>query len=152
MHRQSAFLLCLSVLILALSAQAQIRYPLGDDPAWSSPAFDDSSWESTSGKIAPPAFDSDGIVWLRFTVPVPQTDAPLGVAKRADTGLQWPYMLWVNGRLIESYGQFPPHPSFPSRWQSGPPWRSPPDWSVLEPQTALWSATGSLPLAASVRA
>jgi hypothetical protein len=41
-----------------------IRYRLGDDPSWASPAFDDSSW--TAGKFDTLPLHANDALWIRF--------------------------------------------------------------------------------------
>ena len=75
MRKRSATLLLLLVSVcLASPVSAQsgptvsastVRYHFGDNPAWSSPSFDDTSWSSAQqGRWPEPAYRSDGWVWV----------------------------------------------------------------------------------------
>ena len=76
----------------AASPQPTIRYHYGDNPAWASPSFDDSSWAvAVNGQLSGPRFHSGGYLWIRARVPVPSGLAgPLGVQAQGamqDTGV-----------------------------------------------------------------
>lgn len=94
----------------AASSQSPVRYHYGDNPAWANPAFDDSSWPADpdgAWQIAP--FHSDGIVWVRFRVPVsadPAAGASLWLVNpHAAAG-----EVFLDGKLIGQSGGLPPKP------------------------------------------
>ncbi len=101
------------------ASQPNIRYHLGDNPAWASPSFDDSSWAVAPNGVWPlPSFHSDGIVWVRFRVPVP-AGSTAGLALR----LVRPYLrlvrpysnaaseqIFLDSALIGHIGRLPPAP------------------------------------------
>ncbi len=101
------------------ASQQNVRYYLGDNPAWASPSFDDSSWPVAPDGVWPlPSFRSEGIVWVRFRVPVPAR-CTAGLALR----LVRPYLrpvgpysnaaseqIFLDGALIGHIGKLPPAP------------------------------------------
>jgi hypothetical protein len=103
----------------APSAQSLVRYRYGDNPGWASPSFDDSSWAVAPNGVWPISpFRSDGIVWVRFRIPVPAHPAA-GLALL----LVRPYLrlvlpsspsaseqVFLDGRLIGQSGRLPPAP------------------------------------------
>jgi len=100
------------------------RFHVGDDPLWSSPDFDDSSWETVDLTPAPGAHDGDvglpgyvsgwnprghaqytGYAWYRLKVSVDGgTDAPLHLA--GPTLVDSTYQLYVDGKLLGGSGVF----------------------------------------------
>jgi Stage II sporulation protein E (SpoIIE)/Beta-galactosidase jelly roll domain len=95
----------------AASLQPTIRYHYGDNTAWASPSFDDSSWPvAVNGGVAGPRFHSDGYLWFRARIHVPLGLAgSLGVQVQGamqDSGVE---QVFVNGALAGQYGRFPPH-------------------------------------------
>jgi len=95
----------------AASPQPTIRYHYGDNPAWASPSFDDSSWAvAVNGELPGPRFHSDGYLWIRARIPVPSGLAgPLGVqtlGAMQDSGVE---EVFVDGVPVGQYGKFPPH-------------------------------------------
>ena len=57
-------LLLLVIATFALGAEP-VRYHFGDDPHWSDPTFDDSSWpQVTDSKFPMPPFYGDGMYWI----------------------------------------------------------------------------------------
>ncbi len=106
-------LLILLLTAIGLAAPAQtIRYQHGDDPRWSDPKFDDSSWPQASpGKFPLPSTEgSHGMVWLRFRVAVPPDQSPLAIRLARENGTCTPGELRVNGFLVGTQGHFPPQP------------------------------------------
>jgi hypothetical protein len=122
MHR----LAVLALALVALSAPAQVfnldhdrvqmavlngpmRFHTGDDPRWSQPAFDDSSWSliSSASSWSDQGYkDYGGFAWYRFTVMLP--------ADRRQLGLYIPklltsYQVFADGKLVGSFGGFPPN-------------------------------------------
>ena len=111
--------LSLIILLLATSAHAQVRYHFGDDPEWADPRFDDSSWPLASAdKLPIPPSSSDGMVWLRFRVPVPADASSLAVHMTRTTGACTPGEVWVNGVHVGTQGRFPPSPAYDARCAS----------------------------------
>ena len=99
---------------------APVRYHIGDDPdgrlGWASPNFDDSAWPvAHDGKWPMPPFYSDGFVWVRLRVPLPNDAAsPLAVRSSRDFllgGLPFSLadQIYVNGVLAGGQGSLPPH-------------------------------------------
>jgi hypothetical protein len=88
------------------------QFHLGDDPAWSSPTFNDSAWEQLSvnktwGAQTHPGYTGFG--WYRRHIdfaPVPgaQPDLALFLPRIDDA-----YEIYWNGHLIGGYGKLPPH-------------------------------------------
>jgi len=87
-----------------------IRYHDGDNLAWASPSFDDSSWPVTANGSWPvPAFHSDGFVWIRARIPIPSASSgQLAVRLAERESYANAYRLFVNGRDIGGQGGFPP--------------------------------------------
>jgi hypothetical protein len=62
-----------------------VRYHFGDDPSggarWADPSFDDTAWPvAINGRVAVPAYYSDGFVWVRLhTVAPVDVDGPLAL-------------------------------------------------------------------------
>ena len=110
--RRNCILLLLATAGLLTAAEAP-RYHFGDDPRWSDPNLDDSSWSVTnSGKWAMPPFDSSGIMWVRFRVPVgADYSGPLAISSSRRLGTSFPNEIWVNGVRAGGERTFPPHPS-----------------------------------------
>ncbi|MBV9036719.1 MAG: hypothetical protein JO182_19675 [Acidobacteriaceae bacterium] len=53
-------------------AEPIVRYHIGDDRRWADPNWDDSAWAvAHNGKWPVPPFYSDGVVWVRYHLPVP---------------------------------------------------------------------------------
>jgi hypothetical protein len=93
------------------SAPVVVRYHYGDNPAWADPAFDDSSWPlANRGQFPSPGYRSDGFFWVRASVAVPVgVSAPFAVQSQTADPFPNVQELWVNGRLIGRFGDFPPH-------------------------------------------
>jgi hypothetical protein len=121
-----ALFLPLLLLACARSAQAQTydfehdrmqvmdltgnwRFHTGDDPRWSSPSFDDSSWtllrpdEGWNNQ----SVSQSGLAWYRFRILVPGSSGSLALYI---PGILTSYQVFVNGRLIGQFGGMPPHP------------------------------------------
>jgi hypothetical protein len=86
------------------------RFHTGDDPRWSDPNFDDSSWpllHSNQPWAAQGYKGYSGMAWYRFKLVVPQDHKPLTlfVPKIATS-----YELFANGKPIATVGGMPPHP------------------------------------------
>ncbi|NID15832.1 glycoside hydrolase [Luteibacter yeojuensis] len=100
------------------------RFHLGDDPRWSSPAYDDSAWETVDLTPAPGAHDGDvglpgyvpgwsrrghagytGYAWYRTIVSVDST-AEASLALTGPTLVDSTYQLYVDGKLLGGSGDF----------------------------------------------
>ncbi len=82
------------------------RFHTGDDPQWSSPAYDDSAWRPFDPQkgIDDPSFaESQGFVWLRvhLRLPSPHSSLSLLLDQVGNT-----YQVFVNGQSIGNYGSF----------------------------------------------
>jgi len=99
---------------LVTAAETPVRYHFGDDPRWSDPNFDDSSWRvAKDGRWPVPPFDGSGIMWVRFRVPVPADySGPLAIGSPGIFATTPPDEIWVNGHRAGGEGKFPPHPHF----------------------------------------
>jgi len=92
------------------------RFHVGDDPAWASPSFDDSSWEPISGDRAwgkQGHARYTGYAWYRIRLSLRQ--APDG---RQQISLMVPhiqdvYEIFWNGERIGRDGKMPPWPLWP---------------------------------------
>jgi hypothetical protein len=85
------------------------RFHPGDNPAWASPAYDDSQW---------PLLHSDkdwaqqgykgysGFAWYRFRVVIPPG---LDQVSLLLPPITTSYQVYVDGKLIGSFSQMPPH-------------------------------------------
>jgi hypothetical protein len=95
------------------AAQPVVRYYFGDNQAWASPAFDDSSWAvAANGQIPQPPLNSAGFLWVRVRIPVPSGLAdPLGVQSIDPLPGPGVQQIFVNGIAAGQYGAFPPHNS-----------------------------------------
>jgi hypothetical protein len=100
------------------------RFHVGDDPQWSSPDFDDNSWETVDLTPAPGAHDGDvglpgyvsgwsrrghegyhGYAWYRIKVALDGDDnKPLALA--GPTLVDSTYQLYVDGKLLGGSGEF----------------------------------------------
>ena len=87
-----------------------LRYHYGDNAAWAIRNFDDSAWpQAQDGTLPAPAYHSDGFVWVRTQVAVPADAAgPLAIESHTVDAFPHVQELWVNGRLVGRYGDFPP--------------------------------------------
>ena len=100
----------------AAPAQTVVRYHYGDDAdghlGWARRDFDDSSWPHRFPW--PPAFASDGFLWIRARVPVPDGVAePLALQSLASRSGPDVQELFSNGLRIGQYGKFPPQAAPP---------------------------------------
>ena len=100
------------------------RFHVGDDPRWSSPDFDDSSWENVDLTPAPGSHDGDaglpgyvsgwsprghagyaGYAWYRLKISIDGgAGAPLHLA--GPTLVDSTYQLYVDGKLLGGTGVF----------------------------------------------
>ena len=92
------------------------KFQLGDDPSWSSPGFDDTSWSTLQVPEvdgAPQFADYDGFGWYRLTFDLPASAdatnlvASLGFIDDVDEA-------YLNGVKIGGSGLMPPEPK--SQW------------------------------------
>jgi hypothetical protein len=98
------------------------KFHTGDNPAWSDPKFDDSSWETVDFTTPPGAHDDDvgltgyvpgwgarghagysGYAWYRLGVTVTAHDR---VALAGPPAVDSAYQVFVNGELLGSAGRF----------------------------------------------
>ena len=85
------------------------RFNAGDDPAWASPAFDDSHW---SLLIAGKTWGEQGyrgyygVGWYRLRVVVPAHSGPLAIFF---PDVEDSFQVFANGRMIGQVGELPPH-------------------------------------------
>jgi sigma-B regulation protein RsbU (phosphoserine phosphatase) len=82
------------------------RFHSGDDPQWSSPTFDDSTWQSfdpQSGINDQHFTNMQGFVWLRIHVRLSPAHVPLSLLldRVGNT-----YQVFANGQSIGNYGHF----------------------------------------------
>ncbi len=96
----------------APESQSVIRYHYGDNPAWSAPSFDDSSWpDAADGEIPAPPFYSDGFVWVRVHLRAPaEAGGTLGLRQKYPENAPSAEELYVNGVMIGQSGGTPPRP------------------------------------------
>jgi hypothetical protein len=89
------------------------KFRSGDDPAWASPDFDDSSWGELS-KDRPWGVQRDPntqrFAWYRIRIE-PGRVEPQELAVLFPAGDDAYDVFW-NGRLVGSYGKLPPRPSW----------------------------------------
>ncbi len=107
----------------AVALDGPWRFHIGDNPQWSRPDFDDSSWETTNVGAAANSFDPNmgrrgfvpgwtakghpeysGFAWYRIRIRIRSADAPLSLL--APSNVDDSYQLFVNGRLLGSFGDF----------------------------------------------
>ncbi|HWE87103.1 MAG TPA: SpoIIE family protein phosphatase [Terracidiphilus sp.] len=93
------------------AAPPTIRYHHSDNPAWANPGFDDSAWpQAQNGGLPSPAYQSDGFFWVRARLQVPAgAAAPLAIESITHDAAPNVQEVWVNGRLVGRFGDFPPH-------------------------------------------
>jgi len=94
----------------AISATPEVRYHFGDNVTWADPGVNDSSWAvAPGGQFRLPSYHSDGIVWIRFNVPVSADSAA-----RVSVWLVNPHatseQVFLDGKLIGQSGELPPNP------------------------------------------
>ena len=120
-------LICFGLLLGALTLTAQElsiergRFRKGDDPAWSAPAFDDSSWqEVTFNQSWEELVDyANGYGWYRIHVVIPSS-LKKGVVEAImlDLGaIDDSDQTWLNGHPVGKDGTFPEDPGgYSSEW------------------------------------
>ncbi len=91
---------------------AKWRFHPGDNPAWASPSFDDSSWPllATGQKWGPQGYpDLTGYAWYRLRLKLPATTQPLGI----DIGhVNSTSEVYADGRLLGENGVMRPRPDW----------------------------------------
>ncbi len=88
------------------------QFHLGDDMAWTNPAFDDSGWEQITGDDTWGAQQRPGytgFAWYRKHIEIDGTGPTIAILMPPvdDT-----YELYWNGKRIGIYGKLPPHASW----------------------------------------
>lgn len=99
-----------------LTLNGSWRFHTSDDPAWASPALDDSHWESitaddTWGAQTHPGHT--GFAWYRRAIRIDHVQSPLSISIPPTDDA---YELYWNGKRIGGDGRLPPHAS----WKSAP--------------------------------
>jgi hypothetical protein len=95
---------------------ASVRFHFGDDPearlGWANPNFDDSAWpEGGDDGFPAPGYDSDGFFWVRSQIAVRASSAgTLAIESQTLDAAPHVQEVWVNGRLVGRYGNFPQMP------------------------------------------
>ncbi|HTW46021.1 MAG TPA: SpoIIE family protein phosphatase [Acidobacteriaceae bacterium] len=107
----------------AVAVDGPWRFHIGDNPRWADPGFNDSSWDSTSLETKEGSYDPgqgtpgfvpgwtgkghpgySGFAWYRIRVHLTGADAPLTLLAPSDVDDS--YQIFVNGRLLGSFGDF----------------------------------------------
>lgn len=93
----------------SVAVGGQWQFHTGDDPAWASPAYNDSGWEQLRGDEpwgaqTHPGYT--GFAWYRKQIDVTGSAAKLAILiPPVDDA----YEIYWNGKKIGSYGSLPPH-------------------------------------------
>ncbi len=92
------------------------QFHTGDNPAWASPAYDDSGWEQlrgdeTWGAQTHPGYT--GFAWYRRRI---QATGSAGTVAILIPPVDDAYEIYWNGKKIGSYGSLPPHAVW---WSNG---------------------------------
>lgn len=100
----------------AVSLDGPWQFHLGDDPAWASSEFNDSSWEQLSadkpwGAQTHP--NTEGFGWYRFHIAF-APGAPEAIALLVPN-VDDSYQVYWNGRLVGTFGKVPPQANL---WQN----------------------------------
>ncbi len=103
----------------AVSLDGPWQFHLGDNPAWASPEFDDSSWEQLSadkpwGAQTHP--NTEGFGWYRLHIAF-APNAPGAIALLVPN-VDDSYQVYWNGRLVGTFGKLPPQLNL---WQNPEP-------------------------------
>lgn len=117
--RRALLLFCIAV---SLTSAAQnytpptpptLRYHFGDNPSFSNPTFDDSTWPiAPHGQVPLPPFHSDGYLWIRARVPVrPDAESPHAVLLDGNENQWMADEIYTNGILVGQQGALAPKPS-----------------------------------------
>jgi len=86
-----------------------MRFHPGDNPRWSEPDFDDSTWpliSSESDWSEQGYMDYGGFAWYRFKVILPRDHRQLALCVPP---IRTSYQVFANGRMVGSFGGFPPN-------------------------------------------
>lgn len=88
------------------------QFHIGDDPQWARPDFDDSGWESLLvdapwGAQGHPSYA--GIAWYRRHISIMPEPGASGQYRVLIPDAEDAYEVYWNGKLVGSYGKFPPH-------------------------------------------
>jgi hypothetical protein len=103
----------------AVSLDGPWQFHLGDDPAWASPGFDDSSWEQLSASKpwgAQTHPNTEGFGWYRLHIAF-APDAPGSIALLVPN-VDDSYQVYWNGRMVGTFGKVPPQANL---WQNPEP-------------------------------
>jgi hypothetical protein len=97
-------------------SSAPIRYQFGDNPRYADPVYNDTNWTvSPDGRWNLPDFNSDGVVWVRMRITLPEAaTGPLAVQVAVSGARPVAEQIFVNGLLVGGQGGFPPdeHPVY----------------------------------------
>ncbi|MGC1784901.1 MAG: SpoIIE family protein phosphatase [Acidobacteriaceae bacterium] len=91
------------------------QFHLGDDVAWASPSFDDSTWEPIHSSSSWGSQDHrgyTGFAWYRRHLQIHTADSSNSHYVLLMPPVDDAYEVYWNGARIGSYGKLPPHP----RW------------------------------------
>ena len=92
-----------------VSITGQWRFSTGDNFAWASPSFNDSSWElirggDTWGSQTHPGYT--GYAWYRRSIDITNAAEPIAIEMPLVDDV---YEIYFNGQKIGAYGKMPPH-------------------------------------------
>ena len=137
--------ICLLLSVIAIMAAAQevtvnsAKFCVGDQPAWSAPAFNDSAWQTLTldkdwnqqGIRNPNAF-----AWYRIHVVIPSSLKKSGTFSESilfDLGpIDDADETWLNGQLIGKTGSFPSDPEgYVGEWEL-------PRHYIVNPKQVKW--------------
>ena len=93
---------------LNVSLAGSWRFKTGDDPSWSRPGFDDSSWSLIRADTewgAQGYKGYTGVAWYRCEITVPAKTPPLAIYI---PGVEDSYEVFVDGQLLATQGGLPP--------------------------------------------
>ena len=107
----------------AVAINGPWRFHTGDNSEWSSPTFNDSSWETTSLETKQGSYDPNqgtpdfvpgwtgkghsgysGFAWYRIGIHLTGADGPISLLAPSDVDDS--YQIFVNGSLLGSFGDF----------------------------------------------
>ena len=87
-----------------------VRFHFGDDARWADPHLDDSSWSvAPGGRVPASAAGTNGFVWSRVRVAVPQNAMEPLAFRWGAPHLGVDIEVFVNGVSVGRTGDFPPH-------------------------------------------
>ncbi len=104
------------------------QFHTGDDTAWASPAFDDSSWEAISPAKTWGEQGHEGYIgfaWYRRTISLTPASGASPDFALFVPNVQDAYEIYWNGSLVGGVGKLPPNPEYdwrppPHTWGLGP--------------------------------